>query len=145
MMLTLAKKKRYRKYVVVLICLSIAGNLAHWKVMCYGADGHIELESALHERCNDPDHFSASDQTTLPSQAGHEICKHCGPCVDVPICIGLAKISRSTQQLNPIFLIPSANILIDFYKHNSSEYNLAANTFSDTSYFTPLQTVILLV
>ncbi len=145
MMLTLAKKQMYKKCIIVLLCLSIAVNLAHWKVLCYGADGHIELESALHERCDDPGHSSVSDQTTLSSQAGHEICKHCEPCIDVPVCFGLAKISRSTQQLNPIFLTPSANILIGFYKHNSSEYNLVSNSFTDTSYFTPLRTVVLLV
>ncbi len=145
MLLTLAKKQIYKKCIIVLICLSIAGNLAHWKVLCYGADGHIELESALHERCEDPDHSSVSDRTTLSSQAGHENCKHCGPCINVPISNDLVQISNTDQKLNQKFLVQTTYMFIDTDKLNSSVYNLVSNSFTDTSYFTPLRTVVLLV
>ena len=145
MMLKLAKKKRYRKYVVLLICLLVVGNIAHWKVLCFGADGHIELETAFHERCDDPDHYDASEQNMLSSKAGHEICKHCGPCVDIPISNDLVQISNTPQKLNIKFIVSTTYMLIDTDKLNSSVYNSASNTFSDTSYFDPLCTVILLV
>ena len=141
----LARKQIYKKCIVVLICLSIAGNLAHGAVLCFGADGHIELESAFHERCNDSVHPCASEQNQLSYQVDHIKGKHCGPCVDVPIPIDLAKISHTPKHWNPIFPAPAINILVGTYKPNYSAYNFTSNTFAATSYFSPLRTVILLV
>ena len=141
----LAKKQMYKKCFVVLICLLIAGNLTHGTVLCFGADGHIELESAFHERCDHPVHSYPSDQNQLSSEAEHEIGKHCGSCVDVAISIGLAKISRASTQLNPTFPAPVANMIVLTDKFDFSAYNSATNTFAAPSYFTPLRTVILLV
>jgi len=135
----------YKQCVIVLLCISIAANLTQWKVLCFGADGHIEFESAFHERCDNPAQSSASDKSVFSSQAGHKMCNHCGPCIDVPISIGIAKVSRTLQQLNQQFLSQTTNILMDTAEHGSSLYNSASNSFTDTSYFSPLRTVILLV
>jgi hypothetical protein len=145
MIVKLAKKQMYKKCIAVFICLLIAGNLAHGTVLCFGSDGHIEIESAFHERCDHAVHSSAPDQNQLSSEAEHEICKHCGPCVDVLISIGLAKISRASTQLNPTFQVPATNVIVATDKLNLSVCNFASNTFAATSYFTPLRTVILLV
>ncbi|MFQ5771531.1 MAG: hypothetical protein ACE5HX_13415 [bacterium] len=141
----LAKKQMYKKCIAVFICFLIVGNLAHGTVLCFGSDGRIEIESAFHECCNHPVHSYASDKNQLSSEAEHEIGKHCGPCVDVPISIGLAKISRASKQLNLTFLAPATNVIVATDKLNFSAYNSASNTFVATSYFTPLRTVILLV
>jgi len=145
MVVNLAKKQMYKKCFVVFICLLIAGNLTHGTVLCFGADGHIELESAFHERCDHPVHSYPSDQNQLSSEAEHETGKHCGSCVDVAISIGLAKISRSSTQLNPTFQVPATNVILSTDKLSFSVCNFASNTFAATSYFTPLRTVILLV
>jgi len=145
MIVKLDKKHMYKKCIVVFISLSIVGNLAHGTVLCFGADGHIELESAFHEHCDDPVHSSAPDQSQLSYEAEHEKGKHCEPCVDVPISIGLAKISRTSTQLNLTFPAPVTNMIVLTDKFDFSAYNSASNTFAATSYFTPLRTVILLV
>jgi hypothetical protein len=145
MVVKLAKKQIYKKCFIVLICLLIAGNLTHGTVLCFGVDGHIELESAFHEHCDHPVHSSSPDQNQLLYEAEHEKGKHCEPCVDVPISIGLAKISRTSTQLNPTFLIPATNVIVAADKLNFSVCNFASNTFAAPSYFTPLRTVILLV
>ncbi|MBA7484223.1 hypothetical protein ES707_19747 [subsurface metagenome] len=141
----LAKKQMYKKYFVVFICLLIAGNSAQGVVLCFGGDGHIELESAFHKQCEDPVHSYTSEQNQLSYQVDHIKGKHCAPCVDVPISIGLAKISHTPKQLNPTFPVPATNMIVGTDKPNSSAYNFAPNTFVATSYFTPLRTVILLV
>ncbi len=141
----LDEKQMYKKCIVVLICLSIVGNLAHGTVLCFGSDGHTELESAFHERCGDPVHSSAPDPKKLSRKAEHEICKHCGPCVDIPISIGLAKISQTSTKLNPTFPAPVTNMIVLTDKFDFSAYNSALYTFAATSYFTPLRTVVLLV
>ena len=135
----------YKKCIVVLIGLSIVVNLAHGTVLCFGSDGHTELESAFHERCDDPVHSYAPDQYQLSYEAEHEKGKHCEPCVDVPISIGLAKISQTSTKLNPTFPAPVTNMIVLTDKFDFSEYNSASYTFAATSYFTPLRTVILLV
>ena len=145
MVVKLAKKQMYKKCIVVLICLLIAGNFTHQTVLCFGADGHIELEFAFHERCGHPVHSYASDQNQLSFEAEHEIGEHCEPCVDVPISIGLAKISHPSTKLNSTFPAPVTNVIVLTDKFDFSAYNSASNTFTATSYFTPLRTVILLV
>jgi hypothetical protein len=145
MIVKLAKKQVYRKCIVLLICLVVVGNLAQGTVLCFGADGHIELEPAFHEHCDHPVHSRASDQNQPSYETGHEKGEHCKPCVDVPISFGLAKISPVTKQLNPTYLVPATNVIVLTDNLDFSAYNLISNTFVDTSYFTPLRTVILLV
>ena len=145
MIVKLAKKQMYRKCIVVLICLLIVGNLAYGSVLCFGADGHIELESAFHERCDDPVHSYPLDQNQVSYQVDHEQDKHCEPCVDVPFSTDLAKIFRVSKQLNPTFPVPATNVIVADDKLNFSAHNSASNPFIDTPYFTPLRTVILLV
>lgn len=144
-MLRLAKQQTYKKCIIVFICLLIVINIEYRTVICLGADGHIDFEPAFNECCDETDHPSASVQIELSAKEGHEICKHCGSCVDFPIYKDMVQISNTPQKLNPVFLIPATNVLIDFVKLNSSVYNLASNSFTDTSYFDPLRTVILLV
>jgi hypothetical protein len=144
-MLKLTGKQMYKKCVIVLLGISIAANLAHWKVLCFGADGHVELESAFHKCCEDPDYSSAPDQNGLEYKAGHENCTHCGACVDMPISNDLVQISNTPQKIITKFPVSTIYMLIDTDKVNSSVYNLASNSFTDTSYFSPLRTVVLLV
>ena len=137
-----ARKQIYKKYFVVLICLLMFGNLAHGAVLCFGSDGQIEIESAFHERCDD----SAHPQLTNQEQLSYHIeDKNCEPCVDIPIYIGLAKISRVSKQLNSTFPAPVTNVIVPADKFNFSAYNSASSTFGAASYFTPLSTVILLI
>jgi hypothetical protein len=141
----IAGKQMYKKCIVVLICLLIVGNPAHRVVLCFGAEGHIEIEPAFHERCNDPVHSYASDKNQLSYEAGHEKGKHCALCVDVPISLGLAKISHVSKQLNPTLPVPAVNVIVAADRLTFSAYNSVPNTFVASSFFTPLRTVILLV
>ena len=140
-----ARKQIYKKCFVVLICLLIAGNSTHGVVLCFGVDGHIEIESAFHERCDDPAHSQPTDQKQLSYQSDHIKDKHCEPCVDIPISIGLAKISHAPKQLNSTFPAPATNVIVLANKFNPSAYSAASNNFDANSYFIPLRTVILLV
>lgn len=130
--------------MVVLICLLMIGNLAQGTVLCFGADGHVEFEPAFHNHCDHTVHYHASDQDQQFHQAGDEKGRHCLPCVDIPISIDLAKISQMPKQLNPTYTFTAANLTADTDKTSWSEFHLISNTFVDTSYFTPLRTVILL-
>ncbi len=135
----------YEKCFVVLICLLMFGNLAYGAVLCFGSDGHIKVESAFHERCDDPAHSQPTDQNQLSYQPGHVKDKHCEPCVDILISIGLAKITRVSKQLNSTFPAPATKVIVLANKFNLSAYNSASSAFDAASYFTPLRTVIILI
>jgi len=135
----------YKNCFVVLICLLIAGNSAHGAVLCFGADGHIEVESVFHQRCDDAVHSQPTEEQQLSYRPDHVKDKHCEPCVDVPISIGLAEISHVSKQLNSALTATTINVIVLAEKFNLSAYNLASNTFDAASYFTPLRTVILLI
>ena len=143
-----ARKQIYKKCFVVLICLLIGGNSAHGVVLCLGADGHIEIEPAFHERCDNPAHSQPTDQEQLSYQSEHVKGKHCEPCVDIPISIGSAKITRVShvsKHLNSTFPATATSVIVLADKFNLSAYNSASSSFDAASYFTPLCTVILLI
>ena len=143
MIVKLAEKQIYKKCFVVLICLLMFGNLAHGAVLCFGVDGNVEIESAFHERCDG--HAQPTDQDQHSHQSHHIKDKNCGPCVDVPISIGLAKIIRVSKKLNSTFPAPAINAIVLAGKFNLSAYNSASGASGVASYFTPLRTVIILI
>jgi hypothetical protein len=145
MTVKLTAKQMCKKSMVVLICLLMIGNLVQGTVLCFGTDGHVELESAFHKRCDHSVQSYASDQNQLSYEAVHEKNKHCEPCVDVPISIGLAETFRMPEQFNNTYPVPAANLIVAGDKVNFSEYDSASNTFAASSYFTPLRTVVLIV
>jgi hypothetical protein len=68
-----------RSYVaVVLICALLGIGNAGAVVVCFGADGHIEVVSASEEHCCEcPSH-------TVFVETGHR----CGSCFDIPLPVG---------------------------------------------------------
>ncbi len=143
-----ATGKHVRKELIaVLVCLSLIGNSVYGTVLCFGADGHVEFESAFHAQCKDHVHSQSTDHGRHSSEAGHEHDKHChsGQCVDVPIAMDLAKVSQTTEQLNSAFATVVADAIVAVEQSDCPEHLPASNAFTVTSYFTPLRTVILLV
>ena len=139
------RKQVYKKCLIVLVCLLMVGNSAHGVVLCFGADGHVEVESAFHERCDDHAHSQPTDQNQFSYESDHVEDGHCEPCIDIQISIGLAKITRAPKQLNFTFSAPAANAVVLANKFDLSAYNSASSAFDAASYFTPLRTVILLI
>ena len=135
----------YKKCLVVLICLLMFGNSAHGAVLCFGTDGHIEIESAFHEQCDERTHSQPTDPKQLPYQSDHAKDRHCEPCVDVPISIDLAKITRVYKQSNFTFQTPATNEIVLADKFDLSAHNSALSPLDATSFFSPLRTVILLI
>ncbi len=139
------KKQTYKQCVVVLICLLIVGNLAQGVVLCFGSDGHVEFESAFHERCDGHAHSQSTDQKQLSYQSDHGENSHCEPCIDVPITIGLAKITNVFEQLNSTLHVPAVKTIVLDGRFNNSAYSSGSNVLDAVSYFSPLRTVILLI
>jgi len=135
----------FKEYVTVLICLAIIGNWLHAPVVCLGANGHIELESAFHERCHDTACFqTAHEDPRLHTSNTPQNDKHCGHCIDIPVPVHLINVSRTTKSLDTVSASPLADVASIAQTQILSTNTLAANFFAAIPYFTPLRTVILL-
>ena len=114
MTVKLARKQIYKKCFVVLICLLIVGNPAYGAVLCFGSDGHTEIESAFHERCDDPAHFQPTDQKQLSYQSDYVKDRHCEPCVDIPIltdCV-IKRLTSIPKKSSPLEILSTTPISI---------------------------------
>ncbi len=138
-----AKKQIYRKSIVVLICFLIVGTLAQGTVLCFGADGHIEIESGFHERCDDPVRSHSSEPGQLDYEVVHEKDRHCKPCFDVSLSVGFAKISTASKQSGRTLATPATKTIAAYDKLNFCTYNSTSHTFFATSFFASLRTVVL--
>ncbi len=134
MIVKLAGKQIYKKCVIMLICLSMFGSLACGAVLCFGPDECISIELRPTYCC---DEFYEVPVQPSPNS--------CGECIDIPIYIGLAKITRVSKELNSFFPAPATNVIVPANKFSLSAYNSASSAFDATSYFTPLRAVILLI
>ena len=134
------RKQRF-KCLAALVCLLMAGNSVHGAVLCFGTDGHVEIEPTFHERCSAPAHSLHTEQQPLSYQVNHEESEHCRPCVDIPISATSVKITRTLKQLNSAFSIPATTVIASAEPSNHS----ASITFDAARHFVPLRTVILLI
>ena len=149
MIVKLARKQIYKKCLVVLICLLIVGNSAHGTVLCFGVDGHIEIESAFHERCDDVAHSQPADQNQLSYQSDHVKDRHCEPCVDIPLtgnCITKRPTSFVTKKSSPLKILPETIVSVSTNNSVSTYKELIAklgNPVSDI--LTSIRTTVLII
>lgn len=145
--MNVAGKYVCKEFAAVLVCLSLIGNCAYGTVLCFGADGHVEFESAFHMQCKNHVHSQSTNHGLHSSEDNHEHDKHChsGQCVDVPVSFGLVKISQTPEQLSLAFAGLAADAIVAVEQSDCSEHLPASNAFVAGSYFSPLRTVILLV
>ena len=87
-----AYKVRFRKIAIAVLLLSIAQWSHDGFVICYGADGHIEIERPADKGC-----CKKNEPILFPSQVTHFDFDHC---VDIPIWA--QKYIASTSQAPPV-------------------------------------------
>ena len=72
-----------------LIAVLLCGALPEGIVLCFGADGHVDVTTADHARCHH------SHETLQPDQCSDPI--HCQPCVDIPFALGEVEFLQTPQ------------------------------------------------
>jgi hypothetical protein len=145
MFVRLVEKILSKECVALLICLLVAANSVQGTVLCFGADGHVEYESAFHEQCtcNSNSPFAHDNHS---SEAEHGRKKHChqGQCVDIPVDFGLVQISQAIEQFDRAFAVVDTDAGIAISHADFNEHFFVSTDFLTTSYFSPLRTIILL-
>ncbi len=144
MIVNVAGKHVRKEFAAVLICLSLIGNCVCGTVLCFGADGHVEFESAFHEQCKDHVHSQSTNHSHHSSEHEHDKHCHSGQCVDVPISFCLVKISQTPEQSSPAFSALAADAIVAVEQPDCCEHLSVADASAVTPYFAPLRTVILL-
>ena len=114
MTLKLAKKQTYKKCIVVFICLLIVGNSAQGVVLCFGEDGHVSLEIAFADCC---DEYSAASGQVSPDLYTNYVAStnSCGDCIDIPLpgnCITKRPTSFVPKKTSTLKVLPNTAISI---------------------------------
>jgi hypothetical protein len=91
-MITKVSKARFKKIAIAFVLLSIAQWYHDGFVICYGADGHIEIERPADKGC-----CKQNESIVFPDQVAHFDFDHC---VDIPIWA--QKYIASTSQAPPV-------------------------------------------
>lgn len=137
----------HKKCILVLTCLLMFGNLAHRAVLCFGADGHIEIESVFHEQCGNHARFHPADQKR--SEHMHIKDKHCELCVDIPLSdnyITKQSTSFGTKKSSSLKTLPRTIISVftsDNVSTNNKRLAKLGNLVSDA--LLSISTVVLIV
>jgi len=111
MIVKIAKKQTYKKCIVVFICLLIVGNSAQGVVLCFKEDGHVSLEIAFVDSC---DEYSAASGQVSPDLYTNYVAStnSCGNCIDIPLSVDcvtkrLTPVSKKTSTLK---VLPNTTI-----------------------------------
>jgi len=140
--------EQYKRFAFVLICLFVWAGASQGVVVCVGSDGHVALEHAFHERCHH--HVQAEEETEvgqfIQGISSHAESRHCQPCIDIPVSLGLAQDCSKLTKLQPRSQISSAPVHPDTTVETISMFAGVSEPFYITTpYFDPLRTIILLV
>ena len=130
------------KYLSASLCLLLVYTNSSAIVLCIGQDGHVEIEITASDCCTD-DH---SDETAKATEnPGPSIKQNdCGSCVDIPISYGLSGNLDKLQKTIPTSL---ASATISPSNNNSSDFcnsRIITTSLTQSTYFIPLSTIILL-
>lgn len=140
----LTRKKVYNRCFCLLSCVLLMVSSVQVFVLCRGQDGHSAIEAVGNDCCAKlPTGVSREASLTSAERALSSNKSSCGPCMDIPV--GLVGVFKKPNQVSPVFLASTTIGRVTISNCDSSEYQLALESFTPTPYFTPLRSIILLI
>jgi hypothetical protein len=108
----IAKKQTYKKCIIVFICLLIVGNSSQGVVLCFKEDGHVSLEIAFVDSC---DEYSVASGQVSPDLYTNYVAStnSCGNCIDIPLsvdCITKRPTSFVPKKTSTLKVLPNTTI-----------------------------------
>ena len=128
--------------LIGLMCFSLI--IGSFTVICHGSDGHQAIEPVLHHHCECPESDEGGQHRDSNGSVSFVSTDH-NHCKDVPAS-SIFSISLRKDNKSRIEIIPAKSL----YQNEESDYMLSCfkSTLSRNvdlcSFFTPLQSVILL-
>jgi hypothetical protein len=138
---------KHKRFALVLICLFVCASASQGVVVCVGSDGHVALEHAFHERCHHHMHAEETEVGQFTQEiSSHAESRHCQPCIDIPVSLGLPDGCSQLTKQQPRLQIPSLLV------HRSTGLEtiriftgVSEPFYITTPYFVSLRTIVLLV
>lgn len=119
------RKHTRNKFIIVLICLVMFGNLTHGLVLCFGSHGHVALEYNSTDCCGECSDISVDASQNSCSIGNYSKNSHsCGNCIDIAL-----PGSCDAKQLMSFVAKNSSNLkvlrenIISAYTNNSLSTN----------------------
>ena len=143
----LTRRKIYNRCSIALICVLLMTSSMQGMVLCNGEDGQVSLEPVSGVCCDNLDTgISSEEPTTSRKEAFSSSKDDCGPCVDTPIPVVLAKVFKKPNPVNPTIVVSITIAASTVGSYNFSEYHLRSELFASVNpCLTSLRTVILLI
>lgn len=127
------------------MCLLLSVSGLQMAVVCHSEDGHVAIEAANSDGCTTLPAGPSRESSVASAEERFSSKNTCGACVDVPLSLGVAMVTKKPYRANPA---SPASTTIAFATVNSfdlSEYQLASHPFTPAPYFSPLRSIILLI
>jgi len=142
----LMRRKIYSQCSIALICLMLMISSMQGIVLCHAEDGHFAIELVGNGCCGNLNTSISSEKSntfkTVFSSGKH----NCGPCVDTPISVELAKVFRKA---NPVISSIMASPMIvnsTAGNYDFPNYLLDSEMFSSVNpCLASLRSIILLI
>ena len=133
------------RYLSALIILLLAFSNSQAVVLCIGEDGHITIEAASSNCCTNAPVGTSKAGATIFVDDSHSANDECGSCVDIPLFGGGTYTLTTAKKENPSHMTTAAMGPLPVEAIQTSGLGLVLESFTPTSYFTPLRSVILLI
>jgi len=125
-----------RKVISVLLICTLLTYILQGQVLCYGDDGHIDIEPAFHCHCDHQDHNHA-DHTEHETHLDPSV-NDCGSCKDVHI-----ENDSNYVRINGTFIkldnLPQTSIYTV-----SNSFDIDFNSLNCYTFFSPLKIIVLI-
>ena len=134
-------KKQITIMVALMMC--IAPFSGSFVVVCYGADGHVAIEAAVHDHCNGDDAYVEGshehDEHQLRVADEHNHCED----VAIKSDIAVSAKRKDLTETSSVFAV-KINLLKTSHSRDSEVYSGLWRNVESSSFFMPLSTIVLL-
>ena len=139
-------RKLYKRCLIVLTGITIMISSMQGIVLCKAEDGHVAVEFASSVCCDNPDTSVSSEESTTSLKEVFSSSKgNCGPCVDTPISVDLAGVSKKLNLVNPTLQVSPTITPATISSCDFSKYQLGPELFATLNpTLASLRTIILL-
>lgn len=139
-------RKFYKRWLVVLAGIAFLISSMQGVVLCIAGDDHVALELTS-SGCYDSFDTNISSEEPMPSfkEAFSSSKDNCGPCVDIPISVHLAGVSKKPNLVNPSLRVSPTITPATISSCDFSKYQLGPELFATLNpTLASLRTIILL-
>jgi len=143
----LIQRKIYKQCLIALAGIAFMVSSMQGIVLCNAEDGHVAVEFVSSVCCGNLNtSISSEESTTSRNKAFSSSKENCGPCVDTPISVVLAKNSKKPNPVNLTLIASTAIVPTTITSFDLSEYQSDSELFvSVNPCLASLRTIILLI